>query len=139
MTHTYAPGDRVRVALYGPNGAPTNRIATVTRADPDAVRVVLGDGVALVVGPDALTPLPPATRKRSRPGQGRPTTRWLLHTGDKFAVALAAATGESTPLVGYTVTEVDATAGRVTLTAATGERIVMLGETQEATHGNGND
>jgi hypothetical protein len=55
-----------------------------------------------------------------------------------FAVLLAAATGEATPLVAYTVTEIDATAGRVTLTAASGERIVMLGEQEEATHGNGN-
>ena len=113
---TYAPGDRVRVALYGANGAPTNRIATVTaQPEPDAVSVVLGDGVALVVGPDALTLLPPATRKRSKPGQGRPASRWVLHTGDVFVV-----------------TEIDATAGRVTLTAATGERNVILGETQEA-------
>ena len=129
MTHTYAPGDRVRVALYGPNGAPTNRIATVTRADPDAVRVVLGDGVALVVGPDALTPLPPATRKRSRPGQGRHNEKHVLRKGAPFAVAHVTADGEATPLVGYTVTEI--TAGRLVWTAATGERIVMLGEERE--------
>ena len=130
---TYAPGDRVRVALYGANGVPTNRIATVAAVpDADAVRVVLGDGVALVVGPDALKPLPPATRKRSKPGQGRPASRWLLRRGDTFAVCLAAATGEATPLAGYTVTEIDAAAGRLTLTAASGERIVMLGEQGEA-------
>lgn len=130
---TYAPGDRVVVAGYGVSGTFTRRHATV-EAGSNAVgyTVQYASGEYATVHAAALRPLPPATRKRSKPGQGRPASRWLLHTGDVFAVCLAAATGEATPLVGYTVTEIDAAAGRIVWTAASGERIVMLGETQEA-------
>jgi len=119
----FQPGDRVRVAMYGPNGAPTSRIATVAaQPDPDAVSVVLSDGITLVVGPDALTPLPPRER-RNAPGQGRPAVRWATRVGDVLAVSTAMADGV-TPLVRYTVQAVTA-AGDLVLATDGGEKIII--------------
>lgn len=125
MTQTFAPGDRVHVRLATATGRNTMRIATVTRADADAVRIALADGVGLVVGPDALTLLPPA--KRRSPGAGRPTTTATLRVGDVLAVRDTGLDGV-TPMRRYTVASVEDTADglRVELRGEGGAGMVVV-------------
>lgn len=113
----FAPGDRVRVRIATATGRITHRIASVTRVDADGVRIALADGVGLVVGPDALTLLPPA--KRRGPGAGRPTTTATLRVGDVLAVRDTGPAG-ATLLRRYTVAAVEDTAD--------GLRVVLAGE-----------
>ena len=122
---TFAPGDRVHVRLATATGRTTTRIATVTHAEPDAVRIELTDGVGLVVGPDALTLLPPA--KRRAPGAGRPTTTATLRVGDVLAVRDVTPDG-ATPLRRYTVASVEDTQDglRVELAGEDGSGMVVV-------------
>ena len=125
MTPTFAPGDRVQVRLATATGRNTTRIARVTYAEPDAVQIELSDGVGLVVGPDALTLLPPA--KTRGPGAGRPTTTATLRVGDVLAVRDATPDG-TTPLRLYTVASVEDTADglRVELAGDDGAGMVVV-------------
>ena len=111
----FAPGDRVHVRLATATGRTTTRIATVTRTDADAVRIELADGGGLVVGPDALTLLPPA--KRRAPGAGRPTSTATLRVGDVLAVRDVLPDG-TTPMRRYTVASVEDTADGLRLELA---------------------
>lgn len=122
---TFAPGDRVQVRLATATGRNTMRIATVTRVDADAVRIALADGMGLVVGPDALTLLPPA--KPRAPGAGRPTTTATLRVGDVLAVRDVTPDG-TTPLRRYTVASVEDTADglRVELAGEGGAGMVVV-------------
>ena len=122
---TFVPGDRVQVRLATATGRNTMRIATVTRVDADSVRIVLSDGLGLVVGPDTLTLLPPA--KSRGPGAGRPTTTAKLRVGDVLAVCDVGPHG-ATPLRRYTVAAVEDTADglRVELAGEGGAGMVVV-------------